>query len=214
MGPIITFVYDNKIWFGPLVALLATGLIWLIKNSGDGKKGGASTPAITNKSDVTVTNNFTMPAPIPSSTNSAAPLSPRDDQAQQFAAAALNSKERVTILFIDDDVEFKIVSMLRKAGWKRVSIIADVDRVDHEKIRAADIIFVDVHDVGKKLGFEREGLGLMKEIKRRYKDKKVIIYSGVPLHDIFTDELDYADARLRKSAEFIEFENKIEHFSV
>lgn len=100
--------------------------------------------------------------------------------------------------------------MLRKAGWKRISITKDIDRLDSDKLKQADIIFVDIQGVGKLLEFSLEGLGLMKAIKERYPTKKLILYSAVPSHDIFAEGIDYADARLRKSAEFIEFEKTIE----
>jgi hypothetical protein len=65
------------------------------------------------------------------------------------------------ILFIDDDIKFKIVSILKKAGWKNVEIKKDVASLQAPEIIAADIIFVDIQGVGLKLGFKDQGLGLV-----------------------------------------------------
>lgn len=199
MSSITNYIAANKEWLFPVIGLLAAALTWLLKlrhRKSAPSPGSPSSPTA-HPQPVVVNNNFGATA----GASSNPPIQPPPTD---------SVKERTTILFIDDDTTFKIVSMLRKAGWKRISIIKDIDRLDSEKLKQADIVFVDIQGVGKQLEFNREGLGLMKAIKERYPEKKVIIYSAVQLHDIFAEGIDYADARLRKSAEFIEFEKTIE----
>lgn len=198
MESIKLYISSNKDWLFPTLGALAALFAWIVKRSLRREPNSVG-DVVQRTGDVVVNNNFTGPTTMNQS-----------ESWEQPEPAVAHAKERITILFIDDDLSFKIVSMLKKAGWKRVSIVADVDRVDHEKIKAADILFIDVQGVGKKLGFDREGLGLMKAIKMKYPEKKAVIYSGVSSHDIFADEIDHADGRLRKTAEFIQFEQKIE----
>ncbi len=193
------YIIDNKEWLFPVFAALAAITTWLFRRLG--RPSGPLVESNGQHAEANVTNNITIHGPAQVS------------KSDRLEASLGDAKERVGILFIDDDTGFKIVSMLRKAGWRRVSIVADIDRVDHEKVKSADIIFVDVQGVGKKLGFDREGLGLLKAIKTKYPAKKAVIYSAVPLHDIFADEIDHADGRLKKTAEFIQFEQKIEELA-
>ncbi|WP_020538821.1 hypothetical protein [Lewinella cohaerens] len=122
-------------------------------------------------------------------------------------------KNRIKILFIDDDTKFSNVSMLKTAGWKQTKTIKDVKSYDERNVVEADIIFVDIHGVGKALSCPDEGLGLAKNIKLKYPDKKVVIYSAEQRGDRFHKALKIVDDTLRKDADPFEFQNLVEEFS-
>ena len=68
--------------------------------------------------------------------------------------------QTVHILFIDDDIKFKVINILQTAGWQHTRIVKDVASLTDEAVKRAHILFVDINGVGKKLGFRDEGLGL------------------------------------------------------
>lgn len=121
----------------------------------------------------------------------------------------LHSKSRTQILFIDDDRNFKIVDILKKMGWLNTKIIKDVNSVEDPNILAADILFVDVQGVGKLLQFSDEGLGLALAVRKRYPNKKVVIYSDLEDGKRFHEALSEADYSLPKTAEPMRFEEVI-----
>jgi len=118
-------------------------------------------------------------------------------------------KSNIRILFIDDDKKFKIVRILKNAGWSYVELVTDVNNIDSPEIKEANIIFVDIKGVGRKLAFKGEGLGLVKAIKDRFPDKRVVIYSATLDHDPFDEGFRSADDRIRKNAEPYQFESII-----
>lgn len=119
-------------------------------------------------------------------------------------------KEKTKILFIDDNhTDFKIVSILKKNGWINTKSIKDVINLDDQKVKDADIIFVDINGVGTTL-FNDEGLGLASELKKKYKNKKIIIYSADTKGDRFHKALREVDGCLSKDAEPFQFSSLIE----
>ena len=120
-------------------------------------------------------------------------------------------KAQTNILFIDDDKKFKIVSILKKAGWKNTSFFPnpDVTDINAEKIRNAHIIFVDIKGVGKTM-YEDEGLGLVVDLKKKYPQKKVVIYSAIPEHKLFHEAVKLADDQLSKNSQPAVFVSLIE----
>ena len=76
-----------------------------------------------------------------------------------------NLKATTKILFIDDNhTEYKIVSILKKAGWTKTKSVKDVTDLDSIVVTESDIIFVDINGVGLEL-FEDQGLGLASALK-------------------------------------------------
>lgn len=128
--------------------------------------------------------------------------------------AKLEQIKRLTnVLFIDDDTKFKIIKILNKAGWQ-ARIIKDVDNLDSAVVQNSHILFVDINGVGVKLGFKDEGLGLAHALKKRYPEKKVIIYSTDSTGDRFHEALRSVDTFLSKNAEPLEFQELIEQYSL
>ncbi len=116
------------------------------------------------------------------------------------------------ILFVDDK-SFRVVNILQKQGWRHVDKVNDVDNLSDDLVVNAHILFVDIMGVGKSLMFRDEGLGLIRALKEKYPEKRVIIYSANPNNNIFNGAIDLADARLDKNAEPIEFINRVEQFA-
>ena len=118
-------------------------------------------------------------------------------------------KVMTNILFIDDE-SFKIVSILRKSeGWINTKSIKDIQSLSAPDIKWAHIIFVDVNGVGSSL-FNNQGLGVAQELKKRYPQKRVVLYSAESKHDAFSEAWDVVDARLPKNADPIMFITKVE----
>ena len=121
-------------------------------------------------------------------------------------------KKICRILFIDDG-EFDVPDILTNSGWKNTKKLSDVESLDSLDILEADIIFVDISGVGRKLRFSDEGLGLISALKKKYPHKKVVVYSAQRSGDRFHKGLSDADARLAKNADPFQFESLVEEFA-
>ncbi len=123
------------------------------------------------------------------------------------------SKENCHILFIDDQHnDFKMVSILKKAGWNNTKAIKDLTDLDDYKVKEADIVFVDINGVGTTM-FEDQGLGLAAALKDKYSKKIIILYSADPTGNRFNKKLRKVDNSLPKNAEPYEFISLIEQYS-
>ena len=107
-----------------------------------------------------------------------------------------------------------MAKILVKSGWVHTKLIKDCETLDDENIREAQILFIDVQGVGVALGFSDEGLGLALAIKKKYPEKKVIIYSAETKGDRFHEALRKADSFLPKNADPYEFQKIVEEFTV
>lgn len=123
-----------------------------------------------------------------------------------------DTQNTIHILFIDDE-EFQVVQMLKNDGWKAVNRIDDPNSIRAQEILDAEVIFVDIIGVGKAMGFKNQGIGLAAEIKRRYPNKRVVIYSGEEKHSVFDSDLHSVDNWLPKNAEPIQFIQEIENYA-
>lgn len=123
-------------------------------------------------------------------------------------------KKNTRILFIDDDVKFQVVSILKTAGWKNTKILKDVPALDCFDVNDSNILFIDIQGVGKALGFSDEGLGLALAIKKKYPMKKVVIYSAQTTGERFHQALRTVDYSLPKNSEPYEFIRLIEEYSL
>lgn len=122
-------------------------------------------------------------------------------------------KEDCRLLFIDDNhADFKMVSILKKAGWVNTKAIKDLTDLDDHKAVEASIIFVDINGVGTHM-FKDQGLGLAAALKEKYPQKKVILYSAEPTGDRFDKKLKVVDGSLPKNAEPYEFISLIDSYS-
>lgn len=122
-------------------------------------------------------------------------------------------KNNTKILFIDDEIRFKVVKILQKAGWLHTKLIKDAHNLDQLEIKEAKIIFVDIQGVGIDLNFKEEGLGLASALKNKYPDKKIIIYSAEQKGDRFHKALREVDDFLQKDADPYQFQRIVEDFA-
>ena len=124
-------------------------------------------------------------------------------------ASRKKEKGSVHVLFIDDQ-KFDNVDVLKDAGWKNTKSIKDIKAIDCPEVLAADVIFVDIHGVGKSLFPKEQGLGVAGQIKARYSKKCVVVYSAQPqeLHKA----LSQVDAVLPKNAEPYEYISILENY--
>lgn len=120
--------------------------------------------------------------------------------------------QRVTkVLIIDDEEPRELRDLLKREGWKTF-YLDDLDSLSHRKLVESQIICIDIMGVGEKLQ-AGDGMGLVKHIKTRHPEKKIILYSSVPKQNIFSDALDYVDKRLRKESSLIPFVTAIEEMA-
>lgn len=123
-----------------------------------------------------------------------------------------NQKQLIRILFIDDDLKFKVVNILKKAGWIHTKTVKDIDSTDCDDAQEADIFFVDIQGVGIAMGFRDEGLGLALALKKKYPNKKVVIYSAEQAGTRFHPAFNAVDYQLSKDADPYEFQNLVEEY--
>ncbi len=110
-------------------------------------------------------------------------------------------KKLISILFIDDDTKFPIIKILERQGYANIRILKDIDSLSRDFVLASHIIFVDINNVGMKMGFADQGLGLALALKKEYPNKKVVIYSAETNGDRFHEALRSVDDFLSKNVE-------------
>lgn len=134
---------------------------------------------------------------------------PDNREAEIKSPSYRKEKGSVRVLFIDDQ-KFDNVDVLRNAGWKNTKSIKDIKAIDCPEVLAADVIFVDINGVGTSLFPKEQGLGVAVQIKSRYSEKCVVVYSAQPqeLHKA----LSQVDAVLPKNAEPYEYISILENY--
>jgi len=122
-------------------------------------------------------------------------------------------KKIARILVIDDDFpDLPLVDHLKNEKW-HVDAMDDLDSFVNNRYVKAHIICLDIMGVGKKLGVEN-GMLLVKEIKSRNPEKKILLYSSVTEQDIFDEAVDLVDIRLRKTSTYMPFSSAVEELAV
>ena len=203
MEHIINWIITNKEWL--FSGLGITIIVFVVKNflTKKNRSEDKKTLSQSNSQTQNVTVNLAQSQP--------SAISAKSNEIESTALTIEGIKAQTNILFIDNDKKFKIVSILKKAGWKNTSFLpdADVKNINVEKIKNAHIIFVDIKDVGKTL-YKDEGLGLVADLKKKYKEKKVVIYSAIPEHSLFHEAIKLADDQIPKNSQEAEFISLIE----
>ncbi len=135
---------------------------------------------------------------------------------KQFPTRSIEQlKNSVEILFIDNET-FNLTDDLKtKEGWKRIKHIEDITSMSQPELLDAHILCVDIQGVGKELGLQDEGLGLIEAIHQHYPEKKIIMYSAETQGrvDAFHPAEAYVNARLKKSANRYQFEVELERLA-
>lgn len=137
------------------------------------------------------------------------PLTTERRDTESNISSGRKEKGSVHVLFIDDQ-RFDNVDVLKNAGWKNTKSIKDIKAIDCTEVLAADVIFVDINGVGTSLFPKEQGLGVAVQIKTRYSEKCVVVYSAQPqeLHKA----LSLVDAVLPKNAEPYEYISILENY--
>lgn len=199
------FIINNKEWlFSGLAIAIISFIGKLIYNNyvKGSKESDSSKNTNTNTNKVVVNNNIKVLNTKPSS------------EKNSNGSNGHNSryKEITRILFVDDDVKFKVVNILKKAGWINTKSKKDIVNLDDNDAKESDIIFVDINGVGTEL-FQDQGLGLAYALKTKYPEKKIVIYSAESNGDRFHKAFRITDDCLSKNAEPYEFIHLVETFS-
>lgn len=189
-------------WYYPIAILISlSGLFIAYKNyiKKNPSKEIDRTPS--NSIPITITNNF----------------SPNEKPLENINEIKVYQDDRrkssIKILFVDDNYsEYKMVSILKKAGWVNTKGIKDVTDLDNNVVTESDIIFVDINGVGITM-FQDQGLGLATALKNKYPSKKIVLYSAENLGDRFHKALRQVDDCLSKNAEPYQFIDLIENLS-
>ena len=185
MSNFLQFIFDNKEWiFSGIGVSVIAGVIALIRKQSGMKEQNQS-----------VSQTVNVNVPIGESLN---------NDNKQF-----REKEEISILFIDDQ-SFDYVKNLKQAGYVNVKKISVVKRIDSPEICNANIIFVDINGLGESLFPKEQGLGVAKAIKKRFKDKKVYLYSAQ--HHALNSDFNLLDGVLSKNADPYEFINIIDNY--
>lgn len=193
------------------VAISGTALFFAIKNYRKKKtekdtgnslqNSNVNASSLHNHSPISIVTNVNTTEPIQSALSTSSPVA--DDK----------SKSNVKILFIDDNhADYKMVSILKKAGWINTKAVKDILDLDNHLILESDIIFVDINGVGTTM-FEDQGLGLASALKTKHPSKKIVIYSAETTGDRFHKALRQVDDCLAKNAEPYQFIDLVESLS-
>lgn len=206
MEHIINWITENKEWlFSGLGVALLTLVVKNFLTRGNNNKDNQTQSQVNNQTQ-NLTVNLAQNHPF---TDTAKP-----NEKKSNALTLDGMKAQTNILFIDDDKKFKIVSILKKAGWNNTSFFPnpDVTDINAEKIRNAHIIFVDIKGVGTTM-YDNEGLDLVVDLKKKYPEKKVVMYSSVQEHSLFHKAINMADDRIPKNSYPAVFVSVIEKLS-
>lgn len=121
-------------------------------------------------------------------------------------------KDKTRILLIDDE-ETDLVESLKSEGW-HIKYMADLDKYNNTDLKDAHIVCVDIKGVGKKLNIKEEGLGLVRNIKEKYPEKRIILCSSVSSHDIFDNAIDLVDKKVFKNGQTHPFDSAIQELAL
>ena len=192
-------------WVIPIIGLVMTGLYYYFRvKAAKGRKPSTPPP----HAAAPVNNNIVI-----NQNNNGSSFSALPQSSDRTIPSVSKFKPGVSILFVDDDIKFKVVSILKKDGWTNTRIIKDVNSLEQGEVAGADIFFIDIQGVGKALQFKDEGLGLVVALKKKYPHKKVVIYSAETGLNAFHQAFKVADDQISKDADPYEFVEAVERLS-
>ena len=196
---VIEYILNEKEWIFSGIGVFLIPIIWAILFKNKQSKVNELVPP-----NIIVTNTNTFD------------VNKTPDQPELLSGCIRDEKyykDNTRILIVDDEIKFKLPKIFKDAGWIHSKLIKDIDNLDHDIVKNADILFVDVQGVGVSLGFKDEGLGLVEALKEKYPHKKVIIYSVVSQGDRFHNAFNVCDGQLSKDADPYQFQRVLEKFA-
>lgn len=130
MEQTINWIISNKEWLFSGIAVAILGVFWKWLYPFFNKRN-SNVDKLSQSQNNSQTQNVTVNLAQPS----IAPVMSNDEIKEDSPLTIDGIRAQTTILFIDDDKEFKIVPILRKAGWKNTSFFpnADVKDINAEK---------------------------------------------------------------------------------
>lgn len=121
----------------------------------------------------------------------------KDLNTAQRAFDSIDPRSKIKVLFIDDE-DFTYLNDLRNEGFC-IQQIKDIE--DFESASAYPIVICDVKGVGHKFSKDKEGVYIVKELKKKYPFKQIAVYSsGNDFRLESTNELE-GIARIKKDAD-------------
>lgn len=210
------WVIQSGFDYEPIIVFLLglVGILYHIFNSSNDKnKQEPSLSNISNSAQNVVTVNLGRTEKEIKQKNHNTDPSPEKASNEREAKIEF-MKNKLNILFIDDDKNFEIVKVLKDNGWKNTKTVVDIKGVDIPVVKNSDIYFVDINGVGKLMNLDYEGLDIALMLKQRYPDKKVVIYSANKEFNAFHDAWEECDYKLEKNALPYQFQNLVENYSI
>jgi len=116
------------------------------------------------------------------------------------------SRSLMDIAIIDDE-KFKDFEALRKSSFK-VTELGDIS--DIRSVSEYSIVICDIKGVGKSFQTKYGAGHVISEIRQRYPDKYIIVYSGSPVDPTYKRFLDKCDVSVRKNADVTEWINALD----
>lgn len=193
MVSVIEWLMKNVEWVFSGIGLIILSGIW---------RWLRSTPAGSEPTNASLSNHQSVVVQV----------TPRTSLPKHPEIKNTKQKSAVSILFIDDDVKFQVVNILKRNGWINTKIIKDVVSLEQAEVAAADIYFVDIQGVGVNLRFKDQGLGLVIALRKKYPTKKIVIYSAENAN-AFHAAFGQADERISKDADPYEFMEAVDRLS-
>lgn len=122
-------------------------------------------------------------------------------------------QDQTRVLFVDDEDRTDVIDYLHGERW-HCRQLRDIDSMENTELKDSHIVCIDIRGVGRKLYKENEGLDLVVSVRNRYPEKKIILYSSQPMHNIFHKANEMLDKRIYKRSGDLEvFRSAIEELS-
>ena len=119
------------------------------------------------------------------------------------------SRSLMEIAVIDDE-KFKDAQTLTKNGF-RITELGDISDIKSvSEYSEYSIVVCDIRGVGKSFQTKHGAGYVISEIKQRYPDKYIIVYSGSGVDPTYKRYLDMCDDSIRKNADVVEWTNTLD----
>lgn len=200
------WILANKEWFFSGIGVLLITAIWAFFKFVLTKKEKENNIITQDNKNITSNSSSSVVSTI---INVSANGTDDKKKSQTLTSDGITSmKDKIKILFIDDE-KFMMVDILKEAGWINTKRVKDVTNLELPIILESHIIFVDINGIAKNL-FKDQGIGLAGELKKKYPEKVIIIYSAESNGDRFHKTLRVVDECISKNAEPYEFIGLVE----
>lgn len=112
-----------------------------------------------------------------------------ENSALKLPNSIVELRKHVNMLIIDDN-DFLPEPFLKANGYQ-IHHKTDIDTI--KDVEPYDIVLCDISGIGKKLGFEKEGAFIIREIHANYPNKRIIAYTAYTYNPNFNSFFSMAD---------------------